>query len=123
MLRDYAKDNNNYNYNRDKSRSRLQSIVSYFTKELLTSNFKSTHLQSASIVVVAIRLKQFRLSNVEYFYLELLEKSYLTNNYIIFEKNIFYRDVYMFAQQIKRVTTTKDINNQLHLCLRKSIII
>jgi len=123
MLRDYAEDNNNYNYNKNKSKSCLQSIVSYSTKELSASNSKSTHLQSASIVAIAIRSKQFRLFDVEYFYSELLEKFYSTDNYIISRKNVFYCDIYIFMQQIRRVTITKDVNNQLYFCLRKSAII
>jgi len=97
MLRDYVEDNDNYDYNRDKSKSRLQSIVSYSTKEFSTSNFKSTHLQSASIIVVAIKSKQFKLFDVEYFYSKLLKKSYSISDYIISRKNVFYRDVYIFA--------------------------
>ncbi len=123
MLQSYAKKNNNYSYNRDRSRSCLQSIVFYFIKKSSISNLKSTYLQNASIVVVTIRLKQFKLFDVEYFYLRLSKKSYSIDNYIIFEKNVFYCNIYMFTQQVRRVATTKKINKQLYFCLRKSVII
>ncbi len=123
ILQNYIEKNDNYNYSRNKSRNCSQSIVFYSTKKFLISNFKSTHLQNTSIVVVAIRSKQFRLSNIEYFYLKLLKKFYSTNNYIIFEKNIFYRNIYIFTQQVKCVIATKKINKQLYFCLRKFVII
>ncbi len=96
MLRNYTKKNNNYNYNRDKNKNCLQSIVFYFIKKFLISNLKSMYLQDVSIVIITIKSKQFKLSNIEYFYLRLLKKSYLTSNYIIFKKDVFYYNVYMF---------------------------
>ena len=129
----YAKNKHNYNYNRsnrfnrdnnrNKSKSRSRSIVFYSSKESPTSNLKSTYLQSALVAIVAIKPKQFKPSNVEYFYLDLSEDIYALNNYIISEKDVFYRDVYMFTQQVKRVVATKNVDNQLYLYLRKSTII
>jgi len=98
--------------------------VFYYAKFFLISNSKSIHLQSTSlVVVVTIRLEQFKLFDVKYFYLDLFENAHLLDNYIIFGKNVFYRDIHIFIQQVRRVTTTKNVNKQLYLCLRKSAII
>ena len=133
QLQDYAENEHNYDYNRsncfnrdnnrNRSRSRSRNIVSYSSKESSTSNSKSTHLQSVFVAVVAIKSKQFKLSNVEYFYSNLSKDTYISNNYVISGKDIFYRDVYMFTQQIRYIAATKNVDDQLHLCLRKFAII
>jgi len=86
---------------------------------LLVSNLKSIYLQDITIV----RQESFRFLEIKYFYLNLLKDTHALKDYIIFGKNIFYCDIYMFTQQVRRVTITKDINKQLYLCLRKFVII
>ena len=103
-----------YELNRERSRSRLRSF-----SELSVIKSKLSHLQIAS-VVVAIKQKEFKASNIDYFYSDLSEETHASDDYVVSKKDIFYRDVYMFTQQVKRVAIVKheDIRNKLHLCLR-----
>ena len=114
----------NREYNRSCSREFVsyaneQSIISYFTNALLIFNSKSMYLQDIAI----IKQKAFKLLEIKYFYFELSKNTYAIENYIIFEKDVFYCDVYMFTQQIRRVIATKKINKQFYLCLREFTII
>lgn len=147
-LRVYAEDiqeqnqnrSNRFNRGRNRSKNRSRSIAPYSTnalfasystnesrgiafyyaKESSTSNSKSTHLQGNSIV---IKQESFKPSEVEYFYLGLPKNAHSPEDYIVSKKDVFYRDVHMFTQQIRRVTITKEVNEQLYLCLRKLTII
>ena len=102
-----------YELNRERSKSRLRNFSKFFV-----TNSKSTYLQSISI---AIKQNKFKTSNIDYFYSDLSKKTHAPDDYVVSEKNIFYRDVYMFTQQVKRVAVVKyeDIRNKLHLCLRE----
>lgn len=102
------------------STNKSRDIASYYAKESSISNLKSIYLQNNSIV---IKQKLFKFLEVEYFYLDLLENACLLENYIIFEKDVFYCDIYIFTQQIRRIIVTKEINKQLYLCLRRFVII
>ncbi len=73
--------------------------------------------------IAIIKQKAFKLLEIKYFYFELSKNTYAIENYIIFEKDVFYCDVYMFTQQIRRVIATKKINKQFYLCLREFTII
>ena len=42
--------------------------------------------------------------------------------FVISGKDIYYRDVYMFVQQLRRVARSKLVEGHLHLCLRGSAI-
>ncbi len=44
-------------------------------KKSSTSNSKSIYLYNTSIVAIIVRSKQFKLSNIKYFYPKLLKKS------------------------------------------------
>ena len=107
-----------YELNRERSRSRLRDT----SHEFSATNSKSTYLQSTSI---AIKQEEFKTSNIDYFYSDLSKKTYVSDDYVVLEKIIFYRDVYMFTQQVKRVAVVKheDIRNKLHLCLREAFMI
>ena len=107
-----------YEVNRGRSRSRLRS----FSKPSVT-NPKPLHLQVTS-VVVAIKQEEFKTSDIDYFYSGLSKETHAPGDYVVSEKNIFYRDVYMFTQQVERVAVVKyeGIRNKLHLCLRESFM-
>lgn len=60
--------------------------------------------------IVTIKQELFRTLKIEYFYLELLENTHAIENYIILEKNVCYRNIYIFTQQIRYITSTKKIN-------------
>lgn len=60
--------------------------------------------------IVTIKQELFRTLKIEYFYLELLENTHAIENYIILEKNVRYRNIYIFTQQIRYITSTKKIN-------------
>ena len=85
-----------------------------------------THLSSPSLSnkleefrsSLMIKKKEFKVSKIDYFFSNLLEK-HNKENYIIIDKDVFYRDVFMFTQSIERIVTTKDVAIHLHLCLRE----
>ena len=101
-----------YELNRERNKNRLRS----FSK--LSSNSKSTHLQDVSIVA-AIKQKKFKTSDMNYFYSDLSKKIHVSSDYVVSEKNIFYRDVYMFTQQMKRIAAIKNVNSKLYLYFRE----
>ena len=109
-----------YELNRDRSRSRMRDT----SHELSITNSKFTYLQDISIVIT-IKQKKFRTSDIDYFYSNLSKETHALDDYVVSEKNIFYRDVYIFTQQVKRVAIVKhkDIRNKLHLCLREFFMI
>jgi len=76
-------------------------------KKLLTINSKFTYLQSSSIVIAIFKTKSFKSLKVNYFYLDLFKDTHLLNDYIVLEKNVFYQDIYMFTQQVRRVALQK----------------
>jgi len=69
-----------------------------YAKEFLTSNPKSIYLQSSSITIAIIKTELFKSLEIEYFYLDLSKDTHLLDNYIIFKKNVFYYNIYMFTQ-------------------------
>ena len=106
-----------YELNRERSRNRMRST----SHESSATNSKSTYLQSTSI---AIKQEEFKIANIDYFYSDLSEETHAADDYVMSGKDIFYRDFYMFTQQVKRVAIVKhkDIRNKLHLCLREFFI-
>ena len=65
------------------------------------------------------RKKEFKPQEIDYFHPELaVTKKQPEGPYVIADKDIIYRDVYMFVQQTKRVRRIKAIASGLHLCLR-----
>ena len=93
--------------------------------EKFVTNSKSTYLQNIFIIVV-VKQKKFKSSNIDYFYSDLSKKTHATDDYVMSEKNIFYCDVYiLFTQQVKRVALVKhkDIRNKLYLCFREFFMI
>ena len=108
-----------YGLNRGRSRSRLRSFP-----EPPATNPKPSHLQAAP-VAVAIKQEEFKASDIGYFYPGLSEETHAPGDYVVSGKDIFYRDVYMFTQQVERVAVVKHegIRNKLHLCLRGSSMV
>ena len=88
-----------YELNRERSRSCLRSF-----SKLFATNSKSTYLQSTPIT---IKQKEFKALNIDYFYLDLSKETHTSDDYVMSRKNIFYRDVYIFTQQVKRVAVVK----------------
>ena len=67
--------------------------------------------------VVPPSLQVFRASNIEYFHSGLkVFKEYSAGDIINVNKNLYYHDVLLFVQQVKHVTSIKQIEN-LSLCL------
>lgn len=127
-LRSYADEDHGHNrtnrFNRiDRSRSRPRSIVLEPSKEPPATNPKPTHLQASPTVTAVVKTEPFKPSEVGYFYPGLPEDTHPSGDYVISGKDVFYRDVHMFAQQIRRVAATKEVIGHLHLCLRGSAMI
>ena len=73
--------------------------------------------------IIAIKEKLFKPSDINYFHFNLSNEHEADDYVIVSSKNMIFRDVYMFVQQIKQIVNVKNISNRLHLCLRDFVMI
>ena len=67
--------------------------------------------------VILPSLQGFRASDIEYFHSRLkVFKEYLAGDIVNINKNLYYHDVLLFIQQVKHITSIKQIEN-LSVCL------
>ncbi|KAL8635025.1 MAG: hypothetical protein Q9228_007445 [Teloschistes exilis] len=65
------------------------------------------------------RRDEFRTADIGYFHPNLpVDKEHPEGEFLASGKDIFYRDVVQFVQQVRRVAHTKNVASRLHLCLR-----
>ena len=75
-----------------------------------SSSVKSTHLQ-----------QKFNIADIDLFFSNLkITTKYSIDDVIIVSRNVYYRDVLLFKQQIKRIARTKNIVSYVHICLRET---
>ncbi|KAL8658047.1 MAG: hypothetical protein Q9202_007632 [Teloschistes flavicans] len=61
----------------------------------------------------------FRPSEIGYFQPNLaIDKEHPAGDYVTSNKDVYYRDVFLFTRQVARVANTKSVAPKLHLCLR-----
>ena len=79
--------------------------------------------KSQSTTIIAVKEKPFKSSDINYFHLNLSNEHKANDYVIVSNKNIIFRNIYMFVQQVKRIINAKNVSNRLHLCLRNSVMI
>ena len=93
-----------------RQRNRFKSRIEFMS---------STKFENFRDLVLA-KTKQFKISNIDFFYFYYFENKNL-NEYIVSDKKIIYINVQIFIQIIKRYTIIKNVVDNLHLCFRNSI--
>ena len=123
FLHDHLQQINVYNETIENRQSRSRQRDDYThqqnrfrSRHAFLSPNKSDELRDLMI----IKQNQFKISNLDFFYLE-YSKNKNSTDYVINEKKIIYINVQMFVQTVRRFTANKNILKHLHFCLKNAI--
>jgi hypothetical protein len=87
----------------------------------------TTQFSASTVAIVNNRSRRWNSDDIEFFDSNFEEKFAFTNETVTHaEKDIYYRDVYVFVEQVKEMTImieSKIVKKNLSSCLRESILI